>query len=272
MRYCASFFLLCAISIGQSLTPREWFYTPVNKPLTKPAAVQSAGKPAPAQKKTPESSRAKPPVVKQPAQSELVAAVDNPLVLRTSLLHSSNGSPYTEVDSETIFRSGDKLRVTAQSRDQAYLYVISRGSDGSTWEVLFPSSEMGGGDNKIAAMQSYEIPPGGQWAFDETPGEEKLFIVLSRKPVNDMESLIYDLGKSKKEPPPEKKTLLAQRIAPIDDALVGRLRAGVQARNLKFERVDEKTPGERKEKAVYVQTTTDSVNAQVVVDLTLKHR
>ena len=262
MRYCVPFFLLCVISFGQSLTPRELFYTPVKKPVTKPAATP---------KKNPEASKAKPPVVKPPAQGQIVAAAYTPLGLRYSLLHSSDGSAYSEVDPETVFRSGDKLKVTAQSNDPAHLYVIAHGSSGN-WEVLFPSSKVGGGDNKVAAMQSYEIPPGGNWTFDENPGEEKLFVVLSRKPVENLESLIYDLGKTPKESAPERKMMLAQRIAPIDAALVGRLRAGVQSRDLVFEKVDEKTAGERKEKAVYVVNTKNTPDARLVVDLTLKHR
>ena len=261
-RCCTFCFLFCAILAGQSLTPRELFYTPV----AKPPAVPSAKKAVPGPKKKPDAAQTKPH-----ADNQVIAASYTPLGLRYSLLHSSDGASYSEVDPETVFRSGDKLKVTAQSNDPAYLYVIARGSSGN-WKVLFPSSEVGGGDNKIAAMQSCELPPGGRFYFDENPGEEKLFVILSRKPVENLESLIYDLGKTPKEAAPEKKLLLAQRIAPIDDALVGRLRAGVQARDLVFEKVDEKTAGERKEKAVYVVNTKNSPDARLVVDLTLKHR
>jgi hypothetical protein len=268
IRHCVPLSLFCAISMGQSLTPRELFYTPVKKV----AAVQPAVKTVPTAKKKQKAAQVKPPVENAPPQSALVPAAYAPLGLRYSLLHSSNGSAYNEVDAETVFRSGDKLKVTAQSNESAYLYVISRGSSGN-WIVLFPTSEVGGGDNKVAAMQSNEIPPAdGRFSFDETPGEEKLFIVLSRTPVENLESLIYDLRKAPKQAAPEKELLLAQRIAPIDDALVGRLRAGVMARDLVFEKVDEKTAGERKEKAVYVVNTKSSPDARLVVDLTLKHR
>lgn len=269
------FFLLCAISFGQSLTPRELFYSSIKKPATKQAepqpAVKRASAPAAVLRKNQESAQAKAPVVKQPAQSQIAAAAYSPLGLRYSLLHSSDGPPYVEVDSDTVFKSGDKLRVTAQANDPAHLYVISRGSSGN-WKVLFPSAEVGGGDNKVAAMQTLEIPPGGRFYFDENPGEEKLFIVLSRRPVEDLEALIYDLGKSPHENTKEKNIMLAQQIAPIDDALVGRLRSGVQARDLVFEKVSEKTMGDRKEKALYVVNTKNSPDARLVVDLTLKHK
>jgi hypothetical protein len=39
-----------------------------------------------------------------------------------------------------------------------------------------------------------------------------------------------------------------------------------------FEKVDEDTPGDRKEKAVYVASPDRTANARVVIDLTLKHQ
>jgi len=249
----------------QTLTPRELFY----KPVSSPAPIASPKQPtkAPATKKAaPKENKSE--VAKAPVG---VAASYAPLGLRYSLLHSTDGANYNEVDGETVFHSGDKLKVTVQSNDPAQLYVIARGSSGN-WNVLFPSAEVGGGDNRVTAMQSYEIPPGGRFYFDENPGEEKLFVILSRKPVENLETLIYDLGKKPKESTPDKPLMLAQRISPIDDAMVGRLRAGVQSRDLVFEKVDEKTAGPKKEKAVYVVNKTGAADSRLVVDLTLRHR
>ena len=69
----------------------------------------------------------------------------------------------------------------------------------------------------IEAAAQYDLPPGHVFTFDEQPGEEKLFVVVSRPPVGDLESLIYDLGSQKTgtpatPPKPAEKTkvLLAQ--------------------------------------------------------------
>ena len=263
---------------GQTLTPRELF----NKFPARPAVATPDKKPpqpaisAPGMNNASIAKPGKQPTAPNTHNSTVATLVGySPLGLRYSLLHSSEGASYSEVDADTVFRSGDKLKVTAQSNDPAHLYVISRGSSGN-WKVLFPSAEVGGGDNRVAAMQSYNIPPTGNFLFDENPGEEKLFVILSRKPVNDLESMIYDLGKKPKEAAPEKTggkpMMLAQRIKPIDDAMVGRLRAGVQSRDLVFEKVDEKTTGPKKEKAVYVVNTKSSPDSQLIVDLTLRHR
>jgi hypothetical protein len=46
----------------------------------------------------------------------------------------------------------------------------------------------------------------------------------------------------------------------------------VFARDLVFEKVDENTPGDKKEKAVYVVNKTDSPDSRVTADLKLSHR
>ena len=59
-------------------------------------------------------------------------------------------------------------------------------------------------------------------------------------------------------PAPEGQHLLTAQLAPVDDALVGSLRNQVLTRDLVFEKVDDSTPGEKKEKAVYVVNPTGS--------------
>jgi hypothetical protein len=64
--------------------------------------------------------------------------------------------------------------------------------------------------------------------------------------------------------------LMAQN-RPIDDGLVNRLRNQVYARDLVFEKVDESTPGDKKEKAAYVVNSNAAPDARLVVDVVLKH-
>ena len=90
---------------------------------------------------------------------------------------------------------------------------------------LFPSAEIEGGDNRVERGRRYEIPSGYTFTFDEQPGAEKLFIVLSRRPEPDLERLIYSLGQRRPaedtRPEPAPKVLLAQSTIRIDDALIG---------------------------------------------------
>lgn len=78
---------------------------------------------------------------------------------------------------------------------------------------------------------------------------------------------------SKRRPPagPDGKTLLAQ-AKPIDDALIGRLRATAYARDLVLEKVDGAGSTEQSEKAVYVVNRTGDDDSRVVADVTLIHK
>ena len=57
---------------------------------------------------------------------------------------------------------------------------------------------------------------------------------------------------------------------PIDDAMVNRMRQ-TYSRDLIIEKVDDKTPGPQKEKAVYAVNTAGGPDARVVLDVEIKH-
>jgi hypothetical protein len=200
-----------------------------------------------------------------------------PLGLRYSILKREGGES-TEVTPGAVFRSGDRIRLRVEANSDGYLYIVHRGSSG-VWKPLFPSSEVAGGSNKIEKGKSYEIPSGYVFTFDEQPGEEKLFIVLSRRTESDLEGLIYSLSGSPKpaEPAqsPQGKVMLAQNMVNISDGVVNQMRK-VYARDLIIERVDETTPAAAsapaKEKAVYVVNPARSGDSRVVADVTLTHK
>ena len=116
--------------------------------------------------------------------------------MRYSILRRE-GSESVEVSPDAVFRSGDRIRLLVEVTSNGYLYVIHRGSSG-VWKPLFPSVDTAGGNNRVERSRPYEIPAGYVFTFDEQPGEERLFIVLSRKPEQDLEKLIYSLSDSMK--------------------------------------------------------------------------
>jgi hypothetical protein len=147
-----------------------------------------------------------------------------------------------------------------------------QGSSGN-WRLLFPSSDVEGGSNRIEKGSAQQIPAGdtGQFVFDQQSGTEKLFLVLSRKPEGDLDKLIYSItgGASSGD-----KKLMAQ--ATVGDDVVNRLREEVKSRDLVFEKVDEmsiQTNGSevRTEKATYVVNPSRTDDARLVVDVALKH-
>lgn len=279
----------------KSLTARELFYAPVSQdapvkptaakhpkkgPTTRPLSgeaktasprtVAKASSSAPAAKagSTPDQSAGVPLV-----QASYGAA--RPLGLRYSFLRKGAGEEYEEVNADSVFHAGDRIRFSVQTNDTAYLYIVMRGSSG-TWKVLFPTNEIEGGSNLVEGGHSYIFPPPpGRFAFDEQQGEEKLCLVVSRRPEKSLEQLIYALssGAPSTQPTSEKvaRPMLLAQNRPIDDGLVNRLRNEVYARDLVFEKVDESTPGDKKEKAAYVVNSNAAPDARLVVDLILKH-
>jgi hypothetical protein len=182
----------------------------------------------------------------------------------------------TEVKPDAVFHSGDRIRLRVDVNTTGYLYIINRGTSGN-WNPLFPSAQVAKGDNRVQKGIQYEIPAGYVFTFDEQPGTEKLFIVFSRRPVSDLEELIYSLtgGQNLKSPPnpDDGKILLAE--ARIDDRLVDRFRT-IYSRDLIIEQVgDTASPppsAPSKENAVYVVNPSKSAEARVIADVTLIHK
>lgn len=318
--YVNSMFLKTAIAVAgaaaflaaqstPNLTARELFFVPEEISTPKKAAapvVSKAQPPASKQKaqvaaKTTTPAKVQPQVIRTDSEVRLVTASysgPSPLGLKYSVLKQDGERRFRPVNVDSVFHSGESIRVRVESNENAYLYILSRGSSGA-WTVLFPNKNVRGGDNFIQASEKHDLPSSQhRWTFDEKKGEEKLFLVLSRKPVADVDKLIYDLNDSGKPPaaapkaPEAKKpeaaapatqpseprrTMLAQNVRPIDDQLVGRLRSQMLSRDLVFEAVpapattQSTEPEERIEPAAYVVDKSGKPDARVVADVKLKH-
>ena len=242
--------LAISVAYGQQqpvLKARELFYTP---PADTPKPAAAAPKKAPAK-----AVAAKSVVTKSDDTHTLATSV--PLGLRYAVLKRDAGGQFQEIDPDTSFRSGDRIRLKVDANTSGYLYVVMQGSSG-TWKLLFPSAEVAGGSNLVRKGESRQIPPGnsGQFVFDEQAGNEKLFIVLTRQPETDLDKLIYSMGGT--------KALVAQ--ASLQDDVITRLRGQAASRDLVFEKVDSS------ENAAYVVNPSSAPDARLVVDLALKHK
>jgi Domain of unknown function (DUF4384) len=258
---------------AKKLTARELFYSAADSPAPAPKTAKPAAKSKPAARKsTPAVENA---TASANPSSPVVAVAYKPtgphpaLGLRYTILKRA-GDGQSEVNSDTEFHAGDRIRLAVEANDDGYLYVVNRGSSG-TWKLLFPSAEIKGGDNRIQRRVRYEVPSGYTFTFDEQGGEEKLFLVLTRQPEPDLEGLIYSLGQKTGTPASAEKpkTLLAS--AAFTDDVIGKLRNSY-ARDLIVERVDDEAAGPKQEKAVYAVNPTGSADSRVVADVTLKHQ
>ena len=190
---------------------------------------------------------------------------------------------------DTVFHSGDRIRLEAQANSTGYLYVVAQGSSGN-WQVLFPSREVSNGSNQVHRGETRLVPGGnqGQFVFDEQAGTEKLFFVLSRQPEQSLDKLIYSMGGQTAPADPtvvkpaaeSNRVLMAQ--ATVSDDVIARIRSQMQARDLIFEKVDNEkvvsqnaapASGQVKiETAAYVVNRSTAPDARLVVDLKLKHQ
>ncbi len=312
-----------AIASGQTapsaLSAREVFLRAVQQPAnanpaasTQPAPKTVASKPPAPKTVTPPPARAQtqaPPAAPAPAQATrtpevpvrasagssavpvtTVAYTRQPLGVRLSLLKTGPNGQTTEVPPDTSFQSGDRVRLNIQVSSNGYLFIINRGSSG-TWTQLFPSPELPNASNAVVPGMTYAVPPDRNFVVSGPPGEEKLFVILSRTPNIDIQSLTMDLSQKGTATPapkpaqskpsddkpiqpsarPAQPITIASNLPSLDDEMVDRMRK-MYARDLIIETVDEKTPGTRKENAVYVVNPSDSDDTRVVLDAPIKHR
>jgi len=248
------------------LVPVKATQTTTSTKPAPPRKSKSAVKPAEQARPAGTSSEAAQPVA--------ASASGTPLGLRYSIHKQTSGSRTAEVDADTVFRSGDRIRLAVEANDNAYLYIVQRGSSGN-WSLLFPTPEIAGGNNLVKSGQRYEIPAGHWFTFDEQAGEEQLFIVLYRQPEPNLEQMIYALQKQDAppaaQPPEEKPAKVLMAGNRIDDSLINKIRGQVVARDLVFEKVSESS-GEKSEKAVYVVNRTGAAESRIVADVKLNHR
>jgi hypothetical protein len=209
------------------------------------------------------------------AAPHLVRNSENRLGLRCSLLLRGSDKEYNELTPGTVFHSGDHIRLSLLANDSGYLYVVQKGSSGA-WSPIYPPPGAGPDAAKIAPGQ-LEVVPGGTkaFAFDQHPGDEKLYVILSRTPIEDIDRVIRNLshgGSTPTQSPVEaSQELEAKNVIP--DEFVRKL----ASRDLTL--VDEETvgssetTGQNSEKAVYVVAKSSATPSadQVVVSLELRH-
>jgi hypothetical protein len=97
-----------------------------------------------------------------------------------SVLRRVAPNEYTEVDPQTAFRSGDRVRLRVENAATGWLYVIQRGSR-DTWKLLYAA------EKRHLGGQGVQIPPAADFQFDDVPGTETLFVIASSQPVRELD-------------------------------------------------------------------------------------
>ena len=250
---------------AEVLRPRELFYRPivparpdpVAKAVERPAEPRAKPKKGGAKPRTKEDAGThvsnNPPMVKA-----AVTTGEYPLALKYTVEMRASDGTYAPVSGDRAFRSGDRIRLKVEANDAGYLYVVQQGSSHS-WSVLVPDPNIDGGHNHLAARVEKTVPRGGSFHFDEAPGDNKIFLVFTRRPQTDIGAVLTAVKTGSSG-----GVQMAKAQSPeLPDSLVEQLQ--MRSRDLVFE----KDPGE--EKAVYVATPNRSAEAQIMTVVTLKH-
>jgi Domain of unknown function (DUF4384) len=208
------------------------------------------------------------------AAPHLVRDSETRLGLRCSLLLRGPDKEYNEVTLGTVFHSGDHLRLSLLANQSGYLYVVQKGSTGA-WSPVYPPPSAAPDAAKISPGQ-LEVVPGGTKAFqfDEHPGAERLYVILSRTPIEDIDRVIRNLSHGAAAPAsPADASLELEAKNVIPDELVQKL-AGRDLKLVDEETVDaSSTSAPDSERAVYVvakKSDTPS-SEQVILSLELRH-
>lgn len=289
---CAVAFLSPAFlqeSAGQELSARELFYLPVRPPAVTPVrpAVRSDSRKAKTEAYEVAGSAHQAAVASGlahqggwPTGGALPAVVGPPLGLRYTVVKLEKDGP-REVRPDMPFHAGDRIQVNIEPNLDGYLYVVARGSSGK-WKPVFPSAGLDQSDNSVEGLITYTLPSKGlAFTFDERPGIEQLFIVLSRQPEPNFEKTIYlvrsgaerplsNSDRLKSQPMEAAKQLPAVAGGKIDDGMVDNLRK-LYARDLIVGEVRPAASEERKETAIYVVNPKPSVDSRVIADVRLTH-
>jgi hypothetical protein len=195
----------CAVVIGIAAPPQDQddvrgaFLT--SRPKDKASASESATKPGRRRPKPAVSTdpgkkpEKKPENPSGPSGSNKPSGPGKPVnaprigLGMTLFTRNSNGLA-VRVDPEHVFRKGDRVRVLLETNTDGYLYIFNQTNDGPVI-MIYPSEELDEAGNYIKAHIPWEIPSGAaaeerlRWlVFDENPGNERLFFVLTREPLN----------------------------------------------------------------------------------------
>ncbi|HEU5341504.1 DUF4384 domain-containing protein [Edaphobacter sp.] len=205
-----------------------------------------------------------------------------PFGLRYTLLARQSDGGYSEVFPETVFHSGDKVKLSVMANQPGYLYIIEQGSSGS-WIPLFPAQNAAPESNHVEAGRVYLVPSASDesFQFNQQPGKEHLFILLSREPIADLDQVIFGLQRKSSAPasapaptstaptPPHAAPLIVADNR-ITDALVEKL----QSRDLtlvKDTSQQETSDEQYGEKAIYVVNHGKDAASRVFASLILDH-
>jgi hypothetical protein len=209
------------------------------------------------------------------ARPHIVRLSTEPLGLRYTLLKKSSDARYLEVSPGTTFHSGDRVRLSIMANQPGHLYIIQQGSSGS-WSAIFPTPEARRDSNQIEAGRVYQVPDDMAFEFNDQPGQEKLFILLSREPISDLDGVIFGLRQQNRNAPASPVPATTEEASNrISDALIQQLNSRDLTpvkEEVNDQQSDEDHPGEKAFYVVNKMSATATSASRIVANLVLDHK
>ena len=173
-----------------------------------------------------------------------------------------------EVLPTTIFHTRDRVKVSILTTQPGYLYFFHKGLGSNNWQSLFPNGKDSPESNRVEAGRIYQMPGGKSFQFNDPAGDEHLFILLSRRPVADLDREIFNLEVAN-APIAEAKAVSAAPSNEVSDVVVRRTR-DLSLEDDASQEVNQASTGED---AMYVvrQVSGGDVS-QVFADVVLLHK
>jgi hypothetical protein len=103
------------------------------------------------------------------------------------VLMKGQGNTFVPVNPSQEFKSGDEVTLSFESNFEGYIYVVNVDQDGKKC-LIFPYT--GETNNKIKMGQSYTLPRGATWKFDENKGTEVVQIIMARDPITFLDGAL----------------------------------------------------------------------------------
>jgi hypothetical protein len=208
----------------------------------------------------PVSAAAEPP---SPRRTEAVH-----LGLRYNLVLVDAAGRTRPVSADRILHTGDCFAIDLRSNRSGYIYVFAKQSSGS-WLPLLPSAEMPEEDNILDPGRTLQIPKSHCFEIQNPPGEETLFVVLSRNPRDFYE--LYERFKSRSAGESGPQHLQLAQSSKLN-AAVEHLDARFGTRDIAITKID--TPGAGPDPAgsVYVVNKSDRPASSLVTKIVIRHR
>jgi len=153
-------------------------------------------------------------------------------------------------------QTGEQVRLGLEINDTGYLYMVHRQASGM-WRRIFPDPDIEHGNHFVRSGVTYPIPPAEGLPLRFPSGPERIFFVLSRAPLKELEVLI--------SPAQPDNTVSAAPTPEIPDAALEKVRSLLSSKDLLTER-------DAVEKSVYVVNRTGKPDSLVCTEIRLMGR